>query len=154
MPPFLPHLQVKLSDFGFCARVSSEHPRRKSLVGTPYWMAPEVIKRQSYGTEVHIYIIEGKSRGGERGESECLLSAWASDRKSELECKTGNNLTKWHTTSCMHTAVSVTVCQYMQELVMVLHTAPKAACVLVHLTYTSESVTEPRLTQYPPSLHY
>lgn len=47
--------KVKLSDFGFCARVTAEHPRRKSLVGTPYWMAPEVIKRQSYGTEVDIW---------------------------------------------------------------------------------------------------
>lgn len=35
---------MKLSDFGFCAQVSSEVPKRKSLVGTPYWMAPEGIK--------------------------------------------------------------------------------------------------------------
>lgn len=45
-------LQIKLSDFGFCAQVSKEVPRRKSLVGTPYWMAPEVISRLPYGTEV------------------------------------------------------------------------------------------------------
>ena len=32
--------------------MTTERPRRNSLVGTPYWMAPEVIKRQSYGTEV------------------------------------------------------------------------------------------------------
>lgn len=44
--------QIKLSDFGFCAQVSKEVPRRKSLVGTPYWMAPEVISRLPYGTEV------------------------------------------------------------------------------------------------------
>jgi p21-activated kinase 5 len=29
--------RVKLSDFGFCAQVSQELPKRKSLVGTPYW---------------------------------------------------------------------------------------------------------------------
>uniref|UniRef100_A0A3Q2HY69 non-specific serine/threonine protein kinase n=1 Tax=Equus caballus TaxID=9796 RepID=A0A3Q2HY69_HORSE len=43
--------RVKLSDFGFCAQVSKEVPRRKSLVGTPYWMAPELISRLPYGPE-------------------------------------------------------------------------------------------------------
>lgn len=46
---------VKLSDFGFCAQVSPELPRRQSLVGTPYWMSPEVISRLEYGTEVDIW---------------------------------------------------------------------------------------------------
>lgn len=50
--PFSFSFQIKLSDFGFCAQVSKEVPRRKSLVGTPYWMAPEVISRLPYGTEV------------------------------------------------------------------------------------------------------
>lgn len=45
-------VQVKLSDFGFCAQVSKEVQRRKSLVGTPYWMAPELISRLPYGPEV------------------------------------------------------------------------------------------------------
>ncbi|EOA93458.1 Serine/threonine-protein kinase PAK 4 [Anas platyrhynchos] len=44
--------RVKLSDFGFCAQVNKEVPRRKSLVGTPYWMAPELISRLPYGPEV------------------------------------------------------------------------------------------------------
>ncbi|XP_069773366.1 serine/threonine-protein kinase PAK 4-like [Narcine bancroftii] len=47
--------RVKLSDFGFCAQVSKEIPWRRSLVGTPYWMAPEVIARLPYGPEVDIW---------------------------------------------------------------------------------------------------
>ncbi|KAI1229602.1 hypothetical protein IHE44_0011793 [Lamprotornis superbus] len=50
-----PCWQVKLSDFGFCAQVNKEVPRRKSLVGTPYWMAPELISRLPYGPEVDIW---------------------------------------------------------------------------------------------------
>ncbi|RXM28901.1 Serine/threonine-protein kinase PAK 7 [Acipenser ruthenus] len=51
----VPGCKIKLSDFGFCAQVSKEVPKRKSLVGTPYWMAPEVISRLPYGTEVDIW---------------------------------------------------------------------------------------------------
>lgn len=47
--------RVKLSDFGYCARLTSEHQRKMSLVGTPYWMAPEIIMKQPYGTEVDIW---------------------------------------------------------------------------------------------------
>uniref|UniRef100_A0A8C8VH29 non-specific serine/threonine protein kinase n=1 Tax=Pelusios castaneus TaxID=367368 RepID=A0A8C8VH29_9SAUR len=47
--------KVKLSDFGFCAQVNKEVLRRKSLVGTPYWMAPELISRLPYGPEVDIW---------------------------------------------------------------------------------------------------
>ncbi|KHJ87267.1 kinase domain protein [Oesophagostomum dentatum] len=34
---------VKVSDFGFCGQLSDEFPRRRSLVGTPYWTAAEVV---------------------------------------------------------------------------------------------------------------
>ncbi|CAH8511973.1 unnamed protein product [Schistosoma curassoni] len=47
--------RVKLSDFGFCARISPDHPRRRSLVGTPYWMSPEVISRLPYSTSVDVW---------------------------------------------------------------------------------------------------
>uniref|UniRef100_A0A8D3CQQ3 non-specific serine/threonine protein kinase n=1 Tax=Scophthalmus maximus TaxID=52904 RepID=A0A8D3CQQ3_SCOMX len=47
--------RIKLSDFGFCAQISDDVPKRKSLVGTPYWMAPEVISKTPYGTEVDIW---------------------------------------------------------------------------------------------------
>ncbi|XP_013879358.1 serine/threonine-protein kinase PAK 6b isoform X2 [Austrofundulus limnaeus] len=47
--------RIKLSDFGFCAQINKDVPKRKSLVGTPYWMAPEVISKMPYGTEVDIW---------------------------------------------------------------------------------------------------
>uniref|UniRef100_A0A8C1CLS8 non-specific serine/threonine protein kinase n=1 Tax=Cyprinus carpio carpio TaxID=630221 RepID=A0A8C1CLS8_CYPCA len=47
--------RVKLSDFGFCAQISKDIPKRKSLVGTPYWMAPEVVSKTPYGTEVDMW---------------------------------------------------------------------------------------------------
>ncbi|WKY08985.1 hypothetical protein Q1695_001837 [Nippostrongylus brasiliensis] len=46
---------VKISDFGFCGQLSDEVPRRRSLVGTPYWTAAEVIARQPYDTGADIW---------------------------------------------------------------------------------------------------
>jgi len=40
---------VKLSDFGVSARLMDKKSKRKSYVGTPYWMAPEVIKGEEIG---------------------------------------------------------------------------------------------------------
>jgi serine/threonine protein kinase len=44
--------EVKLADFGFCCSDTVKH---RSVVGTPYWMAPEVIKGDEYGTKVDIW---------------------------------------------------------------------------------------------------
>lgn len=37
---------VKISDFGFCGRLSLECPQRRSLLGTPYWFSAQVFYLQ------------------------------------------------------------------------------------------------------------
>jgi len=46
---------VKIADFGYAAQLSEGKAKRNTIVGTPYWMAPELIRGQNYGTKVDIW---------------------------------------------------------------------------------------------------
>lgn len=45
----------KIADFGFAANLTSEQSKRSSVVGTPYWMAPELIRGMNYDDKVDVW---------------------------------------------------------------------------------------------------
>lgn len=40
---------MKLADFGNAIQLTEQQNKRKTMCGTPYWMAPEVIQKKDYG---------------------------------------------------------------------------------------------------------
>lgn len=46
---------IKLADFGFAVGITAEEEKRKSVVGTPYWMAPELIRSLDYDYQVDVW---------------------------------------------------------------------------------------------------
>ncbi|XP_064288032.1 serine/threonine-protein kinase PAK 3-like isoform X2 [Passer domesticus] len=78
---------VRLADFGLCAVLSPEHRKRRSMVGTTYWMAPEVVRREPYGPKVDTWSLG--IVGIEMATGEAPYMQETSDKASYLIGKQG-----------------------------------------------------------------
>eukprot|EP01127_Copromyxa_protea_P017140 TRINITY_DN5188_c0_g3_i1.p1 TRINITY_DN5188_c0_g3~~TRINITY_DN5188_c0_g3_i1.p1 ORF type:complete len:611 (-),score=93.64 TRINITY_DN5188_c0_g3_i1:126-1958(-) len=47
--------EVKITDFGFAAQLANPEEKRSTKLGTPYWMAPELVSGKKYGLSADIW---------------------------------------------------------------------------------------------------
>lgn len=47
--------QVKIADFGFAAQLTTKENKRNTVIGTPFWMAPEVCRGMDYDAKVDVW---------------------------------------------------------------------------------------------------
>jgi len=49
--------EVKLADFGISHKLKHERDKMKTFIGSPYWLAPEIIVNDSYSNKVDIWAL-------------------------------------------------------------------------------------------------
>ncbi|KAN0011793.1 hypothetical protein ACTFIU_007362 [Dictyostelium citrinum] len=60
--------EIKLADFGYAAQLTQIRQERNSVVGTPYWMAPELIRGNNYDFKVDVWSLGIMTREMAEGE--------------------------------------------------------------------------------------
>ncbi|KAG9395380.1 Protein kinase domain [Carpediemonas membranifera] len=48
---------IKLADFGVSAQLANTISKRKTMIGSPFWMAPEVVQGEEYGTVADVWSV-------------------------------------------------------------------------------------------------
>lgn len=47
--------EIKIADFGFAVGLTKEQKKRHTVLGSPFWMAPELIGKEPYGPKVDVW---------------------------------------------------------------------------------------------------